>query len=53
MTTGTIVWLVLAAVCATLFFGIAAAVSIYGIRDLRKLLRGSEPRRKETGRQST
>jgi len=44
MTAGTIVWLALAAVFATLFFGIAAAVSIFGIRDLRRLLRGAEQR---------
>jgi hypothetical protein len=46
MTTGTVVWLALAAIFAILYFGIAVAVSIYGVRDLRRLLRGTEQRQK-------
>jgi len=38
MTTGVILWLVVGAISATLFFVIAAAVSVYGYRDLRRLL---------------
>jgi hypothetical protein len=49
MTTGTVVWLVLGAVFAALFFGIAGVVAILGVKDLRKLLRGSERREHETG----
>ena len=51
MTAGVVVWFVLAALFATLFFGIAAAVSIYGIRDLRQLLRGAEQGQKGADRQ--
>lgn len=41
MTTGVIVWLAVAAVSAALFFGIASVVSIRGIKDLKRLLRGA------------
>jgi hypothetical protein len=49
MTTGTVVWLVLGAVFAALFFGIAVVVSVFGIKDLRKLLHGSERRQQKAG----
>ena len=52
MTTGTVVWLVVAAVSAVLFFGIAAVVSIYGMRNLRQLLDGADQAKKEHDRQS-
>jgi len=52
MTAGTVVWLVVAAASAALFFGIAAVVSIYGIKDLRRLLGGVDRARKRTDRQS-
>lgn len=39
MTTGTIAWLIVGAISAVVFFGIAVIVTIYGIRDLRELLR--------------
>lgn len=45
MTTGVVVWLALAAVFATLFFLIAAVVSVSGLGDLRRLLRRAERRR--------
>lgn len=38
MTEATVIWLTIGAVSAALYFGIAGAVSIYGIKDLRKLL---------------
>lgn len=41
MTTGVAVWLVLGAVFAVLFFGIAAVVAVRGFGDLRKLLGGA------------
>jgi len=42
MTSGTVFWLAVAAASAILFFGIAAVVSIYGLRDLRRLLGGAD-----------
>lgn len=51
MTAGTVVWLAIAAASAALFFGIAAVVSIYGIRDLRQLLGGAD--RARASRQRT
>jgi hypothetical protein len=47
MTGGAAVWLVLGGFFAALFFGIAAVVSVTGLRDLRRLLRGAE--RRQTG----
>lgn len=46
MTVGTVVWLIVAAIAAALYFGIAAVVSVYGIKDLRKLLGGADQARK-------
>lgn len=48
MTTGTVVWLVIAAASAVLFFGIAAVISISGLKDLRHLLDGAGRVRKRT-----
>jgi hypothetical protein len=48
MTTGTVVWLSVAAVSAALFFGIAAVVSISGLKDLRNLLGGADQAGKQT-----
>jgi hypothetical protein len=48
MTTGTVVWLVIAAASAVLFFGISAVVSISGLKDLRHLLEGADRTRKQT-----
>jgi hypothetical protein len=53
MTAGAVFWLVVAAASATLFFGIAAVVSIYGLRDLRRLLGGSEEAKTRSDSQST
>jgi hypothetical protein len=50
MTTGTVIWLVLGAVFAVLFFGIAAVVTILGVKDLKKLLRGTEQRQEKACR---
>ena len=50
MTTGTVVWLVIAAASAVLFFGIAAVVSISGLKDLRHLLGGAGQAGKQTDR---
>jgi hypothetical protein len=41
MTTGAIIWLIVGAISAAVFFGIAAVVTVLGIRDLRELLRGT------------
>ena len=41
MTGGVVAWLVLGAIFAALFFGIAAVVSLRGYRDLRELLGGA------------
>lgn len=41
MTTGAVVWLLVAVVSAALFFAIAAVVTLFGSRDLRQLLAGS------------
>jgi hypothetical protein len=46
MTTGVVVWLGLAAFFGALYFAIAAVVSLKGVGDLRRLLRGAEVRRK-------
>jgi hypothetical protein len=48
MTEVTVVWLVLAAAFAALFFGIAAVVSIRGVKDLRELLGGADRVKKRT-----
>jgi|WetSurMetagenome_2_1015567.scaffolds.fasta_scaffold12366_6 hypothetical protein len=37
MTTGVALWLVIGAVSAALFFGIAAVVAVLGVRDLKRL----------------
>jgi hypothetical protein len=46
MTDAALVWLVVGGLCAVIFFGIAAVVSVYGIGDLRRLLHGAERRLK-------
>ena len=40
MTTGALVWLLLGACSAALYFGIAAVVTVKGSTDLRQLLGG-------------
>jgi hypothetical protein len=46
MTTGTALWLIVAAVSAVLYFGIAAVVSVNGMKDLWRLLgRGGKGRK--------
>jgi hypothetical protein len=47
MTTGAIAWLVVGAISAAVFFGIAAVVTVLGIRDLRELLRDTTVRTRE------
>ena len=42
MTAGVLAWLVVGAVSAVLFFGIAAVVSVRGYKDLRELLGGAK-----------
>ena len=49
MTTGTVVWLLVAVVSAVLFFGIAAVVTLYGAKDLRQLLAGSDQFKNQGG----
>ncbi len=44
MTDGALFWLVVLAVAALLFFGIALVVSIRGVGDLRDLLSRSSRR---------
>ncbi|MBI5471895.1 MAG: hypothetical protein HY961_06075 [Ignavibacteriae bacterium] len=44
MTLGTTIWIVIFAVSALVFFGIAAIISVYGTKDLRNLLRESKKR---------
>jgi uncharacterized membrane protein len=39
MTTGAIVWMVIFALSAACFFGVAAVVSVLGVRDVKDLLR--------------
>jgi len=46
MTEGALFWLVVLAVAALLFFGIALVVSVRGVGDLRNLL-GRSSRRGE------
>jgi hypothetical protein len=43
MIMGATIWLIIAAVAAGLFFGIAVVVTVYGIRDLRNLLEREKP----------
>jgi hypothetical protein len=50
MTAGTVVWLVVAAASAALFFGIALVVSVSGLKDLRHLLGGADQAGKQTDR---
>ena len=38
MTTGIFIWLIIFAVAALLFFGIAAIIAVLGMRDLKLLL---------------
>ena len=42
MDSGAIVWLVIFAASAILFFGIAAVVAVKGFGDLQRLLRHSK-----------
>lgn len=44
MTGGALFWLIVLAVAALVFFGIAGVVSIRGVGDLRDLLRRSSRR---------
>jgi len=53
MTVLAVMWLVLGAAFAALFFGIAAVVSIRGVKDLRELLGGADRMKKKTDRHST
>lgn len=39
MTSGALVWMWIFGVAAAAFFGVAAVVSVRGIRDVRDLLR--------------
>jgi hypothetical protein len=50
MTPGAIFWVVLFAVAAGLFFGIALVVSIRGLGDLRNLLSTSKAHSGRRGR---
>lgn len=38
MTTGTLIWLLVYAVAAVLFFSVACVITVIGIRDLKDLL---------------
>jgi hypothetical protein len=42
MTTGALVWLILFAISALLFFVIALVVTVRGVSDLRELLSDSD-----------
>ena len=42
MDRGAVVWLIIFALAAILFFGIAAVVAVKGLGDLQKLLRFSK-----------
>ncbi len=42
MTLGATIWLVIFSISALVFFGIAAIISVYGMKDLRSLLRESQ-----------
>ena len=44
MNTAGIVWLVIFAVAALTFFGVAVVVSVKGVGDLRHLLRSAQKR---------
>jgi len=44
MTGAVVVWMVLGALFALLFFGIAVVVSLRGLKDLRELLGGARHR---------
>ena len=44
MTTMTVVWLVLFAAAALLFFSLAAVIAVLGFRDLLDLLSGVKKR---------
>lgn len=48
MNTGTLIWLIIFAISATVFFIVAAIVSVKGVGDLRDLLSASEPADRET-----
>jgi hypothetical protein len=39
MKTGAVIWMVIFVVSAACFFGVAAVVSVLGVRDVRDLLR--------------
>lgn len=43
MTPGSVIWLIVCALSALLFFGIAAVVAFKGVADLRDLLRDRKP----------
>ena len=38
MTTGAVIWMAIFAVSAASFFGVAAVVSVLGVRDIKNLL---------------
>jgi hypothetical protein len=42
MTTGILIWLIVFAIAALLFFGIAAIIAVLGMQDLKLLLSKSE-----------
>jgi hypothetical protein len=46
VTTGVIIWIVLFAIAASVFFGIALVVTIKGVSDVKDLL-GISQRRKD------
>jgi hypothetical protein len=45
MTDTALVWIILFAVSALLFFGAAVVITVIGIRDLRDLLQRSETKK--------
>jgi hypothetical protein len=45
MTDGALVWIILFAISALLFFGTAVVITVIGIRDLRDLLQRSETKK--------
>lgn len=43
MNTGTLLWIIIFAISATIFFVVAAVVAVKGFGDLRDLLGSSRP----------
>jgi len=50
MNSGSLIWIIIYAIAAILFFGVAGVITVVGVRDLSELLTKSEKKKQQTFR---